>query len=168
MLTKEELPAYTMATEAVIAENIDKRNKQVDTLLEKPCYVIDFLPERVPKTSNGQFFAIEHYLLNSAKRSMIKEKFVNVILKLMCYYQVSVLWNSWIERPPPEMIDNAINEIMENHSGSLNLLFPENNTLLVFEWDCLNLSVFNPTESMKLLMNSIALSEGLFWWKACN
>lgn len=145
---------------------MDQWTRQMDMLLEKPCYVIDFLPERVPPGSKGQFFAVEYFLLNSAKHTAIKDKFVNVLLKLMCYYPVAVLWNGWIERPAPEVIENAISEIMINHSGTLNVLFLEENALLVFEWDCLNLSVYNPTESMTSLMERIAASEGLFWWRA--
>lgn len=54
----------------------------------------------------------------------------------MCYYHVSVWWDNLIDRPKPEMIEQAVAEIMNNHSGTLNVLFPENNALLVFDWDC--------------------------------
>lgn len=32
-------------------------------LLERQCYVIDFLPRQVSKDADGQFFKIENYLL---------------------------------------------------------------------------------------------------------
>lgn len=148
---------------------MDNKFEKIDELLEKTCYVIDVLPERVSETSKGQFFEVEYYLLNSNKHYGIKDNFVSIILKLMCYYHVSILWNDWIDRPKPEIIDNAINEIMDNHSGTLNvLLFSEEDVLLVFDWDCLNLSIYNPTENMKKTMEKIALSEGLFWWKPEN
>ena len=38
---------------------------KIEELLEKPCYVIDFLPEQVKPSSRGQFFDVECYLLNS-------------------------------------------------------------------------------------------------------
>ena len=84
----------------------------------------------------------------------------------MCYYHVSVLWNGWIDRPSPKLIDEAISEIMNNHSGSLAVLFPEENALLVFDWDSLNLSIYNPSETVALLIDKIAYSEGLFWRKS--
>lgn len=40
---------------------------KVDELLEKSCYVIDFLPEQVKPDTGGQYFDIEYYLLNSEK-----------------------------------------------------------------------------------------------------
>lgn len=54
---------------------------------------------------------------------------------------------------------------MENPSGTLNVLFSEENVLLVFEWDCLNLTVYNLSEDMREIVGKIALSEGFFCWR---
>lgn len=135
----------------------------VDELLEKECYIIDWLPETVSKNAAAQFLDVEYYLLNSKRHSILKDKFISIILKIMCYYHISILWNGWIDWPKPEMIENAISEIMINHSGTLDCLFPEEHALLVFNWDCLNLSVYNPSETMQRLFEQIAFSEGLFW-----
>lgn len=135
----------------------------VDELLEKECYIIDWLPETVSKNAAAQFLDVEYYLLNSKRHSILKDKFISIILKMMCYYHISILWNGWIDWPKPEMIENAISEIMINHSGTLDCLFPEEHALLVFNWDCLNLSVYNPSETMQRLFEQIAFSEGLFW-----
>ena len=142
--------------------------KKINELLEKPCHVIDFLPQRVPNTSNGHFFDVEYYLLNSKKRHEMKNRYVNIILKLMCYYRTSILWNGWNNNPKPADIEAAVSEIMENHSGTLNILFPDEDVLLVFEWDCLNFAVYNLSESMKEIMEKIALSEGFFCWKGTD
>lgn len=138
---------------------------RIDKLLNKPCYVIDFLPERVSKTANGQFFDIEYYLLNSDRHNEIANKFENIILKLMCYYHVRILTDEWIDYPKAEVIDRAINKIMKSRHGTLNITFPEENTLLVFEWDCLNLSIYNPSKRMIEILEKLALSEGLFLWQ---
>lgn len=135
----------------------------VDELLEKECYIIDWLPETVSKNAATQFLDVEYYLLNSKRHSILKDKYISIILKIMCYYHISILWNGWIDWPKPEMIENAISEIMINHSGTLDCLFPEEHALLVFNWDCLNLSVYNPSETMQRLFEQIAFSEGLFW-----
>ena len=42
------------------------------------------------------------------------------------------------------MVDQALSQIMENHSGTLECLFPDENALLVLDCDCLNLSVYHP------------------------
>lgn len=111
---------------------------------------------------------MEYYLLGSDKHIGLKDRFVAVILKLMCYYHVAILWNGWVDRPFPGMIEEAVCEIIENHSGTLNVLFVEADARLVFDWNCLNLSVYNPTEDVQSIMERIAFSEGLFWREAAN
>lgn len=138
-------------------------NALVDELLAKDCFVVDYLPKTVPKNCNGHFFDVEYYLLNSPQCSILKDRFSGVIFRLMCYYHTSILWNGWIEHPKPEQAAQAIAEIMDNHSGTLNCLFPEKNALLVFDWDCLNLSIYNPDAEMQQLLGQIAAAEGLFF-----
>lgn len=135
----------------------------IDKLFEKEVYIIDFLPERVLQENDGQFFDVEDYLLNSSKHEWIKDRFVNIILKLMCYYHITVLWDKWIDKPDPEIIENAVSEIMAKHSGTLNCYFPNEDMLLVFDWDCLNLSIYNPPKKTHEIFRQIALSEGMFW-----
>ncbi len=62
----------------------------VDELLQKPYRVIDILPEQVPRESKGQFFEIESYFLEKNNLTSIKQKHINMLLKLNCYYQVSI------------------------------------------------------------------------------
>ena len=137
--------------------------EMLDELLAKECYIIDFLPERVSEDRDGQFFDVEDYLLNSPKHMLIKDRFISVILKLMCYYHIAVLWNEWVDKPNPKMIEKATSEMMDRQAGTLNCLFPNEAMLLVFDWDCLNLSVYNPPKKTHELFRQIASSEGLFW-----
>ena len=136
---------------------------EIDRLLEKKCYIMDFLPERVLEDSDGQYFDVENYLLNSDKYLQIRDKFENVILSLMCYFHVRIFWNdSWIDKPDPKMIDAIIND----HSSSLNCLFPNEDMLLVYDKGCLYLAIYNPSKDKYRLFEQIAFSQGLFWRKA--
>ncbi len=135
----------------------------IDVLLEKDCYIIDVLPRTVEADSKGQFFDVEYYLLNSDKHFQIKDRFVSVILKLMCYCHIEICWNGWTDRPAPGLVEEAVSTIMANHSGTLNILFPDEDALMVFDWDSLNMSVYNPPKELQELMEKAALSEGLFW-----
>ena len=139
----------------------------IDDLLEKEVYIIDFLPETVPKNCGGSYFDVEYYILNSKNSKIIKDRFLFVILKIMCYYHVSVFWNGFVENPTPELIESAMSEIMENHSGTLNIFISHNEyALLVFDWDCSYLALYNPSDKMKDLFEKISVSEGLFFRKA--
>ena len=140
----------------------------INRLLEKPCYIIDFLPRQVPKDCGGQFFKVEAYLLNNDERYGLRDKYVRIILKLMCYYRVSVHWGEWIEQPAPEQVAEIIDKIMDNHSAGFNMLFPDKDALIQFEWDCMNLSVYNSDEEMRELLKQIAWSEGMFFRQAAE
>ena len=81
----------------------------------------------------------------------------------MCYYRVCIPWDGgWVDQPNPDLIDHIIAEIMDCHSGTLTCLFPDELALLVFDWDCLNLSIYHPSAEMQQLLAPIAASEGLF------
>lgn len=138
---------------------------KIDELLEKTCYIIDFLPMQVPAEASGDYFEIENYLLNNYDRYGIKDKYIGTMLKVMCYYRISVQWGEWIDAPKPEQIVEIIDSIMDNHSGEVNIIVPEKNVLFQFGWDCLYISVFNPDEEMCKLLEQISFSEGLFFRK---
>ena len=138
----------------------------VDRLLEKTCYIIDFLPYQVPKACGGHFFEVENYLLNHYERYGIRERFIRIILKIMCYYPVCILWVKWIDQPSPGQVAEIIDAIMKNHSGDMNMVFDKKDALLQFSRDCLHLSIYNPDEEMRVLFEQIAISEGMFWRKS--
>ena len=138
----------------------------VNELLEKDCWVIDYLPRQVPANSPGQFFNVENYLLNHYEEFDLRKRFTAVVLKLLCYHKLTVHWGQWVEDPSPALLAEAIQTILENHSGWLNMLLPEEQALLVFEWDCLNLALYDPSPELLGLMEEIARSEGLFLWNS--
>ena len=144
----------------------EKMNRLLDRLLERECYIIDFLPKQVHRDSRGQFFEVENYLLNTHARYGLNNKYISIILKIMCYYPVSIQWGKWIEQPKPEQVVEIIDAIMENHSGDVDILLPDQDVLLQFGWDCLNMSIYNPNEEMCEILEKIAISEGMFWRKS--
>ena len=140
--------------------------QRVDKLLEKPCYIIDFLPRQVPKDSGGQFFDIEDYFLNHVDCYGFRDRFIRILLKIMCYYPVSVHWREWIEQPTPGQVVEIMDTIFTKHSGDINMLITSRDVLIQFGSDYLNISIYNPDEEMCELLEQIAASEGMFWRKA--
>ena len=137
--------------------------ENIDKLLEAPCYVVDFLPKRVSKETNGQFFEVENYLLNHHEWYGLRDRFVRFILKVMCYYSISFCQNDWMEEPSLEQMVEMIDSIIEEHSCDMNIMIKD--ALIQFGWDSLQMSVYNPDEEMCVLFERIAVSEGLFWRK---
>ncbi len=143
---------------------MDELIVKIETILEKPCYVIDILPKQVPADAKGNFFAVEEYLLSHERQFHLQDKFAGIMLRLMCYYPVSVYAygdGKLTRHPTPEMVAEAINGVTD----VLYLLCGEE-TLFVFEKDCLHVSVYHPGEDMGNLICDLAKSAGLFWRKA--
>ena len=129
--------------------------KSIDQLLQTPYWIIDILPKQVPKGSPGQYFAVERYYL---KRQMaaVKQKHINVILKLNCYFDITLDDETEVN-PAPEKIADAM------RSRHVNIRVGE--SLLTSEADDTYMTVYNADERLLSLMRSLAAAEGLFIWK---
>ena len=138
----------------------------VNELLEMPCYIIDVLPYQVPKYCGGSFFDVENYLLKNYDSYGFKERFIRIILKLMCYYSVNVSYEEWIDNPTPETVVEIMDKVIHNTQDVMNIMLADKNTLIQFKGDCLNMSVYNPDNELCELLKQLAWSEGLFFRKS--
>ena len=126
---------------------------QIDELLNKPYWIIDIFPARIPKDSPGQYFAVEAYFLKE-RMAAIKQKHIDLILKLNCYFDVSLEEET---KPAPARIAEVMNKrhvciVMEN-------------AVVLSEPDETFLTLFNPDERLLGLVREIAASEGLYVWE---
>ena len=126
---------------------------RIEELLNKPYWIVDILPKQVPKDSPGQYFTIEDYFLKG-QLAEIKQKHINVILKLNCYLDLSLDGEL---NPSP---DRTAAIMMEKY---VYIMISE--SMILSEPDDTHLTIFNPDESLLELVRPIALAEGLFMWK---
>ena len=76
--------------------------KTVEELLQCPYWIIDILPSQVPEDSPGQFFSVEEYFLQGDRIEEIKQKHIDLILKLNCYRDISI-GDETVINPAPMM-----------------------------------------------------------------
>lgn len=131
-------------------------NKTVEELLQSPCWIIDILPFQVPQDSPGQYFAVEKYFLQDTGIKEIKQKHINLILKLNCFRDISIDGQTAIN-PSPEQIAK------EMQTRFLYIMTGE--SMILSEPDDTHLTVFNPDAQLLELLRQIAPGEGLFVWK---
>ncbi len=128
----------------------------IDELLQMPYWVIDILPEQVPEDSPGQYFRIEKYFLGKKHMSSIKQKHVNLVLKLNCYKRIAIddekEWNPAPERIAEEMRARYLYIMMDD-------------SMILSEPDDAHMTVFNPDAELLELIRALASSEGLFVWQ---
>ena len=64
--------------------------KTIEELLQTPYWIIDILPKQVPKDGPGQYFAIADFFLQDENLTAVKQRHLNLILKLNCYRDISL------------------------------------------------------------------------------
>ena len=79
--------------------------KTVEELLQCPYWIVDILPAQVPKDSPGQYFAVEKYFLQGDRIEEIKQKHIDLILKLNCYRDLSISDETEINPSPKHIAD---------------------------------------------------------------
>ena len=130
--------------------------KTIDELLQSPYWIIDILPAQVPKDSPGQYFAVEDYFLQDRQLEEIKQKHINLVLKLNCYIDIFIDEELSIN-PSPEHI------AQEMRKRFLYIMIGE--SMILSEPDDTHMTVFNPDPQLLELIKAIAAGEGLYVWK---
>ena len=133
--------------------------KTIEELLQCSYWIIDILPSQVPENSPGQYFAVEKYFLKDKQLSKIKQKHINLILKLNCYRDISI--DEETEVNPS--VDYIAEQIKNRY-----LYIMTKDSMILSEPDETYLTVFNPDAELLELLKVLASGEGLFVWKPAN
>ncbi len=134
--------------------------KTLEDLLQFPYWIIDILPAQVPKDSPGQYFAVEKYFLQGNRLEEIKQKHINLILKLNCYRDISIedfTGEDPMINPSPEYIATEMKEMF--------LFIMIGDSMILSEPDDTHMTLFNPDPELLELVRQIASGEGLFVWE---
>ena len=130
--------------------------KTVEELLQCPYWIIDILPSQVPEDSPGQYFAVEKYFLQGNRIEEIKQKHIDLILKLNCYRDISI---------DDETVINPLPKCIAAEMKTRYLYILTGESMILSEPDDTHLTVFNPDPQLLELIRQIASGEGLFVWK---
>ena len=128
--------------------------EKIDALLQTPYWIIDILPEQVPADSPGQYFAVEKYFLEEEHFAAIKQRHIDLILKLNCYRRITIDDEA---NPAPESIAASMRERY--------LFILLDDAMILSEPDDTHMTLFNPDEGLLNLVKTLAAGEGLFVWK---
>ncbi len=131
-----------------------------DAYFDRPCWVVDLLPEQVPAASPGQFFAVERYFLSEG-RAGLRRRFAALLLKLNCDHDFQVCAPDGTDfgpNPPPERLAALVTEGWTDLCVEL----PGEDALITVGRDDLYLSVYGPSEPLRRRIGLLAGAEGLF------
>lgn len=149
---KNDFHIFTAIINLVKKMNQDAE-KQIERLLEKPFWVVDFLPERISAERSKQYFAVEDFCCNGQYINQLYQHFAYLIIKLSCYFDI-------FGNPSPNEIFDSINNCLSK--GYANFLFPDDDTLITLNSGDLYMTVYNPNGRFLEMVRSLATAEGLF------
>ena len=159
---------------------------KIEYLLNKSYYVIDFLPEQVPQDSKGQFFEVEKFYLSKGKLKELQDKFIDILLKLNCYYDfIVVVDEKVVINPKPSelikfiynksnvniLIDGQVkNSYVKGANSKRNDNKNEANklSLITINHGDTYMTVYNACKDLLNKIKLLAQANGLFVWKQKN
>ena len=130
--------------------------KTIEELLGTPFWIIDILPAQVPADSAGQYFAVEKYFLQGDRLAEIKQKHINLILKLNCYRDISIDEEEAINPSPARIAEEMQKRYLYIRTGD---------SMILSEPDDTHMTVFNPDPELLALIKELAAGEGLYVWQ---
>ena len=139
-------------------------DKITERLLEMPYWVIDFLPNQVPQDSRGQFFAVERYYLEEPRHGQLCHQFADMLLKLNCYYDLTVSkGDEWVKNPEPATLIAWLSEALQH--GHMCALIDDGDALITASSGDSNLTLYNPSPALLELVRQLVSAAGLFLWQ---
>ena len=140
-----------------------KVDKMIDKLIKKSVYVIDPLPEKVPKDSRGQYLTIENFWHEGSEAKKICRKFERIIFKLNCYYDMDVKFRGTCTRnPEPKKLQTWIRKCVSGKKYYMNIQLNKGEDVVILNKDDTILSIYNPDKRLLSLIERLSAAEGLF------
>ena len=136
-------------------------------LLEAPCWLVDILPERVPKNAAGQYFSVDRYFRQPARLATLYRKFAELLLRLNCYTDLVVSFDGgehWEQNPDPETLANMLTDLPQN--AFFRAVFPKERAMADLDAGDTCLVFSGPDAALLNRLQKLAQAEGLFVWQS--
>ena len=136
-------------------------------------WIIDILPKQVPADSLGQYFRIERHFLDWPHLEGIVKKFSYLLIKLNCYFNVTVCFDDSdpVLNPSPEGLCQLLKDsARERKSVRFKLDSKDESCSISYSGDDHYMVLESPVldSEMLELISTLAAAEGLFVWKSDN
>jgi hypothetical protein len=128
----------------------------IGELLEMPYWVVDILPRQVPADSPGQYFAVERHYLEESQFAQVKQRHIDLVLKLNCYFDLALDDEQEVNPSPARVVQEMNRRYVCIRMGD---------ALIVSEPDDTCLTIYNPNDELLALVRQLAMGEGLYLWQ---
>lgn len=138
---------------------------RIDALVDKKAYLIDIFPKTVPQKADDRYFAVEKYFQQN--KSELERKLTSIMLKLYCYYDLTVVIDDSItENPQVGELTVLLKKCFSGELGYINIVLPECEAMLSLNYGDLYMTAYNISGELKELLAQLVNAEGLFFYEA--
>lgn len=151
------------------------RYEKMSQLFNEDYRVIDFLPRRVPDEAGTLFEEAEQYYMQDKQLQIFCDKVIAIVLKLLCYYPFEMYVQEhiplirtregWLKDKHCDTIVKLIKKTILKRRGQIDILLTRENSMISISGGTLSIAVYNESESLRDMLQSMVRTEGLYDWK---
>ena len=138
----------------------------VERLLEDDYWIIDILPSQIPIEKQAEYRALTDEYFESGKVAQLHRRYADILTMINSRYNTAMLCmpeDEWTISPDDVAVKDAV--IHHTERGCVDLLLPEEETLISLQAEDLYITVYHPTEEILSLLRQAVSESGFYIWQ---
>ena len=138
----------------------------VERLLEDDYWIIDILPSQIPIEKQAEYRALTDEYYESGKIAQLHQRYADILTMINSRFKTDMLCmpeDEWTISPDDVAVKDAV--IHHTERGCVDLLLPEEETLISLQAEDLYITVYHPTEEILSLLRQAVSESGFYIWQ---
>ena len=138
----------------------------VERLLEDDYWIIDILPSQIPIEKQAEYRALTDEYYESGKIAQLHQRYADILTMINSRFKTAMLCmpeDEWTISPDDVAVKDAV--IHHTERGCVDLLLPEEETLISLQAEDLYITVYHPTEEILSLLRQAVSESGFYIWQ---
>ena len=138
----------------------------VERLLEDDYWIIDILPSQIPIEKQAEYRALTDECYESGKIAQLHRRYADILTMINSRFKTAMLCmpeDEWTISPDDVAVKDAV--IHHTERGCVDLLLPEEETLISLQTEDLYITVYHPTEELLSLLRQAVSESGFYIWQ---
>ena len=138
----------------------------VERLLEDDYWIIDILPSQIPIEKQAEYRALTDEYFESGKVAQLHRRYADILTMINSRFKTAILCmpeDEWTISPHNNDVKDAVMHHTER--GCVDLLLPEEETLISLQAKDLYITVYHPTDEIISLLRQAVSESGFYIWQ---
>ena len=138
----------------------------VERLLEDDYWIIDILPSQIPIEKQAEYRALTDEYFESGKVAQLHRRYADILTMINSRFKTAMLCmpeDEWTISPHNNDVKDAV--IHHTERGCVDLLLPEEETLISLQAKDLYITVYHPTDEIISLLRQAVSESGFYIWQ---